>query len=195
MNLANRITVARVLIVPFFVLCLYQNGPWIQVAAVILFIIGAVSDTVDGRIARSRGEETNFGRILDPLADKFLVISALVVMVDREVIPGVPVLLIIARELGISGLRILAAKQGVVISASPAGKNKTASQIVAICFGLLSLLVRQFDNSDEVLGALLPWIHHILPLSTVWIAAGFSVYSGTQYIVRNWSLLDRASKS
>ena len=101
MNLANRITVGRIAIVPLFVLCLSTDGIWGQSLAIFIFFLGAVSDSLDGWVARSRGEETNFGRIMDPLADKLLVVAALIILVDKSVIPGIPVLLIISRELAI----------------------------------------------------------------------------------------------
>jgi len=195
MNLANRITVARIAIVPIFVLCLSMDGVWAQSSAMFIFFLGAVSDTLDGWVARRRGEETNFGRIMDPLADKLLVVAALIILVDKSVIPGIPVLLIISRELAISGLRILAAAQGVVIPASPAGKSKTATQVIAISSGLVALWLRSTHQLDMFLGSSLLWLGVILPVWTAWLAAVFSVYSGTQYVVRNWSLLDRASKS
>ena len=126
MNLPNKLTTARVVMIPLFLLALYQ-GQWL--AALVFFALASVTDALDGHIARSRGLVTDFGKFMDPLADKLLVTSALIAFVELLRVPGWVVFLIIARELAITGLRTLAAGKGVVLAADKWGKIKTVSQI------------------------------------------------------------------
>lgn len=140
---ANIVTMARILVIPIFVAVLLS--PWPQLTdneefwgtlqpwvAVIVFIAISATDAVDGYLARSRGEVTDFGKFLDPLADKILVCAALLGLVELQILPSWIALIILAREFIISGLRMLAAAQGIVIAASWYGKVKTVSQIIAI---------------------------------------------------------------
>jgi CDP-diacylglycerol--glycerol-3-phosphate 3-phosphatidyltransferase len=148
MNLANRITLARVVFIPVFLVVLLGDPapavrlpewfviarPWIAAG---IFIILAASDAVDGYIARSRNEVTTFGKFIDPLADKLLVTAALVALVDLDRLPSWIALVIISRELVVSGLRMVAIAEGHVIAASVSGKIKTWLQIIAIVIFLL----------------------------------------------------------
>lgn len=134
MNLPNKLTTLRVVMIPLFLLALYQDW-WL--AALILFALASVTDALDGHIARSQGLVTDFGKFMDPLADKLLVTSALLAFVELLDVPGWVVFLIIARELAITGLRTIAAGKGVVMAADKWGKVKTASQMVWICYGLV----------------------------------------------------------
>lgn len=134
MNLPNRLTLARVILIPFFLLALYL-GYW-QIALV-LFVLASVTDALDGHIARSRGLVTDFGKFMDPLADKLLVTAALIAFVELLNVSGWVVFLIIARELAITGLRTIAAGKGVVMAADKLGKLKTVTQMVWIIYGLV----------------------------------------------------------
>ena len=148
MNLANRITLARIVFIPVFLVVLLGQFPewltaprWWLIAqpwlAAIIFVALAASDAVDGHIARSRNQVTTFGKFIDPLADKLLVTAALVALVDLERIPSWVALVIISRELVVSGLRMVAVAEGRVIAASSFGKVKTVLQIIAIVAFLL----------------------------------------------------------
>lgn len=148
MNLANRITLARVVLIPVFLVVLLGEFPdpiavpsWWRIAqpwiAAAIFIALAASDAVDGYIARSRNQVTTFGKFIDPLADKLLVTAALVALVDLDRIPSWIALIIISRELVVSGLRMVAVAEGRVIAASNFGKVKTVLQIAAIVGFLL----------------------------------------------------------
>ena len=148
MNLANRITLARVVLIPVFLVVLLGEAPaswvvpdWWRLAqpwiAALIFIALAASDAVDGYIARSRNQVTTFGKFIDPLADKLLVTAALVALVDLERLPSWIALVIISRELVVSGLRMVAVAEGRVIAASSFGKAKTVLQIIAIVAFLL----------------------------------------------------------
>jgi len=136
-NLPNKITMFRIIMIPFFIIAMLVDFPGHQPLAVALFIIAAVSDSVDGHIARSRNLITDFGKFMDPLADKLLVCSAFICLVELHLIPSWVVIIIIAREFAITGLRTLAASDGIVIAASKWGKAKTMSQMIAIVALLL----------------------------------------------------------
>ena len=144
LGLANTVTLARILLIPFFLIALlsawpslfhssfllYALRPWIAAA---VFAVLAATDAVDGYLARSRGEITTFGKFIDPLADKILITAALLGLVQMNVLPAWIALVIIAREFIVSGLRMIASTEGVVIAASWLGKFKTNLQIIAIC--------------------------------------------------------------
>ncbi len=137
MNLPNKITMARIIMIPFFIVSLLVDFPYHEPIAVLLFVIASASDAVDGHLARSRNLITDFGKFMDPLADKLLVSSALICLVELQMIPSWVVIVIIAREFAITGLRTLAASDGIVIAASKWGKAKTISQMIAIVALLL----------------------------------------------------------
>lgn len=148
LNLANRVTLARVVLIPVFLVVLLGEPPsWLDVPgwwrsaqpwlAALIFIVLAASDAVDGYLARSRNEVTTFGKFIDPLADKLLVTAALVALVDLGRLPSWIALVIISRELVVSGLRMVAVAEGRVIAASHFGKIKTVLQISAIVAFLL----------------------------------------------------------
>ncbi len=132
MNIPNRLTVLRVLLVPVFVVFMLVpfSGEWAKWAALAVFVIASLTDLADGKIARKYGLVTNFGKFMDPLADKLLVCSALICFVATEQIPAAVVIVIVARELIISGVRLIAADQGVVLAANIWGKLKTACQMI-----------------------------------------------------------------
>lgn len=134
MNLPNKLTTARVLLIPLFLLTLYW-GYWH--VALVIFALASITDALDGHIARKYGLVTDFGKFMDPLADKLLVTAALLAFVELLRVPAWVVFLIIARELAITGLRTIAAGKGVVMAADQWGKVKTASQMVWICYGLV----------------------------------------------------------
>ena len=135
MNLPNKLTVMRVILIPFFVAALlYDNGSsqTMRVVANVIFIVASLTDLFDGKIARKYNLVTNFGKFMDPLADKILVISALVLFVELRYIPAWMSIIVIAREFLISGIRMLAAAKGEVIPAGKLGKYKTTSQMIVI---------------------------------------------------------------
>jgi CDP-diacylglycerol--glycerol-3-phosphate 3-phosphatidyltransferase len=171
-NLANRITILRMVFIPVFLVVLLGEVPsgivapsWWLIAqpwlAALIFAILAATDAVDGRIARSRNEITTFGKFIDPLADKLLVTAALVALVDLEGLPSWIALVIISRELVVSGLRMVAVAEGRVIAASSHGKVKTVLQVVAIvCFLLKdSALLRDLlGSAGQQLFGTVSWV-------------------------------------
>ncbi len=135
MNLPNKLTILRVLMIPFFIFFFMTDyaGPYSPLIALGIFIVASLTDLLDGKIARKYNLVTNFGKFMDPLADKLLVCSALICFVERNDLPAWFVIIIISREFIISGFRLIASDNGVVIAASYWGKFKTVFQMVMIC--------------------------------------------------------------
>ncbi|SKC73994.1 CDP-diacylglycerol--glycerol-3-phosphate 3-phosphatidyltransferase [Maledivibacter halophilus] len=176
MNLANKITIARILLVPIFMFFLLTNIPYGVTIATLIFIIAALTDSLDGYIARSRNQITKLGKFMDPLADKLLVTAALVSLVQMDRLPAWVVVIIISREIIVSVFRAVAASEGIVIAASPWGKAKTVSQIVAI-------LILLFNNVSFNL------LNIPFDILAVWAAVILTVISGFDYINKNKKVL------
>ena len=172
MNLPNKLTTMRMALVPVFIV-LYLMDYHYTAAAV--FIAASRTDFLDGHLARKHNLVTNFGKIMDPLADKLLVTSALVCMVQTGVVPGWMVIVILAREFAITGLRSVAASEGVVIAAAWSGKIKTVTQMIAIIFLLIG------NWPFELISV--PFAQIML-----WIAVIMTVYSGAEYIYKSREL-------
>lgn len=173
MNLPNKLTILRIFMIPAFMFLLLYQSPNYQFWAAIVFILASLTDTLDGHIARKYNLITNFGKFMDPLADKLLVTSAFLAFVEMDILPAWFVMVILAREFAITGIRTLAAKQGVVIAASKWGKMKTISQMVAIIVVLFHNFGLAFPL-DQVL---------------LYIALALTILSGADYIVKNIRLL------
>ncbi len=176
MNLANKITIARIFLVPVFMIFLLSKMPYGITIAAIIFIIAALTDSLDGYIARSRNQVTKLGKFMDPLADKLLVTAALVSLVQMGTLPAWIVVTIISREFIVSVFRAIAAAEGIVIAASPWGKAKTVSQIVAI----ISLLLNNYPFS---------LINFPFTTISLWIAVILTIVSGVDYIYSNKKIL------
>ncbi len=168
LNLPNLLSLSRVFLAPLVVLFLTLRIEWGDLIAGAVFILAALTDTADGYIARKRGIVTNLGKFIDPLADKILITAALVGLVELQRISAWIVVVILAREFIVTGLRMIAAAEGVVLAASRGGKTKTVAQIVAIVMMIFNL-----------------------PLATaaMWIALVLTVWSGMDYLVKGWGLL------
>jgi len=180
MNLPNKLTVMRVILVPFFIFFLLCDIPFgaqaNSVLALIVFIAASVTDALDGHIARSRNLVTNFGKFLDPLADKVLVISALVSFIQMGLAGAVPVIIIIAREFMVSGLRLVTANEGVVVAAGIWGKLKTAFTMVAIVIILFFAVLFGKDSTGYA-----AWVN-ITEQVLIWISTVLTVISGAIYL-------------
>lgn len=191
MNLPNKLTLMRVFLIPFYLLCMYIKFPFHFGAALVIFAAASITDALDGKIARSRGLVTNFGKFLDPLADKVLVIAALTVFVElKEVNMGaVPLIIISAREFMVSGLRLLAADSGVVVAAGIWGKLKTAFTMVAI-IAIMFWLSLCFDFSIGFPSAFINAVNNIVVPVLVWISTILTIVSGAVYLKGYWHLID-----
>ncbi|MBD5491306.1 MAG: CDP-diacylglycerol--glycerol-3-phosphate 3-phosphatidyltransferase [Lachnospiraceae bacterium] len=178
MNLPNKLTVFRVILIPFFVVLLLFDitayDDWIALA---IFIIASLTDFLDGHIARKYNLVTNFGKFMDPLADKLLVCSALICLVELSRIPAWIVIVIIAREFIISGFRLIASDNGVVIAASYWGKFKTTFQIVMICLMIANL---------EPL--------YLVTQVVMWAALLLTVVSLVDYLIKNRGVMQESGK-
>ena len=173
MNLPNKLTVMRVILVPFFIFFLLCDVPFGSQASSIL---ASVTDALDGHIARSRNLVTNFGKFLDPLADKVLVISALVCFIQMGLVGAVPVIIIIAREFMVSGLRLVTANEGVVVAAGIWGKLKTAFTMVSIVIILFFAVLFGKDSTGYA-----AWVN-ITEQVLIWISTILTVISGAIYL-------------
>jgi CDP-diacylglycerol--glycerol-3-phosphate 3-phosphatidyltransferase len=168
LNLPNLLSLSRVFLAPLVVVFLTLRIEWGDLIAGAVFILAALTDTADGYIARKHGIVTNLGKFIDPLADKILTTAALVGLVELQRIPAWMVVLILAREFMVTGLRMIAAAEGVVLAASKGGKAKTVSQIIAIVMMIFNLP---------------------LATSAMWLALLLTVWSGMDYLMKGWSLL------
>lgn len=172
MNIANKVTMIRLVLIPVFVVCFYIYGTSYNIAAIV-FLVASLTDALDGYLARSRNLVTNFGKFVDPLVDKVLTIAAFIVLVEAKVIPAWAVIIIIARELIITGFRTLAADMGITIAASVWGKAKTISQMVSLVMLLLNV------SALNKLG-----------IYVFYLAVILTVLSGWDYLVKNKKVLD-----
>lgn len=191
MNLPNRITLARIFMIPLMLVFLLVDMEWWsqeislgvyslpvnQLIAAVLFIIAASTDGIDGYIARKHNLVTNLGKLLDPLADKLLVASVLIALVAMGKCDALIAVIIISREFAVTGLREVALLEGSVIAASKWGKAKTITQIVAIS----ALLLNNFPFE---------WIHFPFDEIAIWLAAIITIYSGVDYFVKNKNVLN-----
>lgn len=189
MNLANKLTMIRMILVPIFLLFIAVKGiPYGTILATVVFVIAAITDKLDGYIARSRNQITNFGKLMDPLADKLLVSSALVSLVEFQIIPTWVAMIIIAREFLVTGLRSLAASEGIVLAASKWGKAKTATQIVAIIFALINLTYVNGGLSTYIYIYISQSFMSLITNVCISVAVIITILSGVDYFVKNKSL-------
>ncbi|MDR1914727.1 MAG: CDP-diacylglycerol--glycerol-3-phosphate 3-phosphatidyltransferase [Clostridiales bacterium] len=174
MNLPNKLTLLRVCLIPVF-LILYPYAvlgePLSRYSALVVFVIASLTDALDGHIARSRGLVTNFGKLMDPLADKLLVAAAMIAMVQTAELPAWVAILIISREFLITGFRMIALEKNMVIAASKWGKLKTISQIIMIVIILLNILPYQIEYG------------------IILIATALTVISAADYVMKNLRLI------
>lgn len=191
MNLPNKLTLARVFLIPFFLLFMYLKMPFHYAIALVIFAAASITDALDGKIARSRNLVTNFGKFLDPLADKVLVLAALTVFVEiPEVKMGaVPLIIITAREFMVSGLRLLAADSGVVVAAGMWGKLKTAFTMVTI-IGVLAWLSFCNDLGISIADSVCRAVDNVVIPVLIWISTLLTVISGGIYLKGYWHLID-----
>ena len=166
MNTANKLTLCRVVMIPIFIVLLYLEFTGHLWVALAVFILASITDFVDGYVARHYNQVTDFGKFMDPLADKLLVMSAMVWFVEVGWMPAWACFVVIARELAVTGLRLVAVEQGLVIAAGKSGKVKTAATMVCIC------LLLAIPNEP-------------LRLVCVAVILVTTVYSGVEYFVKN----------
>lgn len=167
MNLPNKLTLLRVFLIPVFLVLLYVEFPFHMYVALGVFILASITDFVDGKIARSQNLVTDFGKFMDPLADKLLVMSAMLWFVEQGRMPAWCMLIVVAREFAVTALRLIAVDNGRVIAAAWSGKLKTFSTMIGICLMLLPLNLSWVDTLCVV----------VIVLTTL--------YSGLEYFLKN----------
>ena len=188
MNLANKLTMLRIFLVPIFLIFIAMKGiPYGTIIATLIFIIASLTDQLDGYIARSRNQVTTFGKFMDPLADKLLVTSALISLVELGLIPSYAAIIIIAREFAVSGLRTIAASEGKIIAASWWGKIKTVIQIIAIVLLLIKVNIEtspylaSLINNNSVMNK----FFEVAPNVFLYLAVIITIISGIDYFIKN----------
>jgi CDP-diacylglycerol--glycerol-3-phosphate 3-phosphatidyltransferase len=198
MNLPNKLTLLRILLVPVFLVCMYVQFPYHFTAALLVYAVASITDALDGKIARSRNLVTTFGKFADPLADKILVLAAFAAMADVNAngiedvvghlhVNGIVVTIIAAREFMVSGLRLVTAEKGVVVAAGIWGKLKTAFTMVAQVFILIYLcLADDFVFYPVYYDTVISWFLFVL----VWISVILTIISGAIYLKGYWKYID-----
>jgi len=173
MNGPTQLTLARIALIPFIIVFSYLGDPYISWGSLIIFVAASITDALDGYLARKHKLVTTFGKLLDPLADKLLVLTAFMVLLEREFIPAWLAVLMIGREMGLTGLRAFLAAEGIVASASQLGRLKMITQSIGICF----LFVGHIS------------IFHTIGTYTIYAALLFAYLSGYYYLREFWSEL------
>ena len=191
MNLPNKLTLSRFLLTVAFLAVMFSKVRFHETIALVFFIAAGVSDFLDGQIARRQKLITNFGILMDPLADKIMVCSAFIAFIELDWMRAWMVVIVVARELAITGLRLLAASKNVVLAAEGYGKHKTISQIVAIISILVLHSYEQWGALGQavfgfsILGA--PWVVRFADLAK-WVAVALTFVSGWLYLWKNRTL-------
>ena len=174
MTLATKITLVRIACIPAYMVFMYLSGGvtnlWMWIALA-LFILASITDYVDGSIARRRNQVTDLGKFLDPLADKLLVLAAMVMFCQWNLIPAWALMIVLAREFAVTGLRLVAVGNGTVIAAGWSGKVKTASTMIGLCFAM----------AFPGVSWLVTTVNIVIVVTTV--------YSGVEYFIQNWKCL------
>ncbi len=181
MNTPNKLTLLRVLLIPFFVWAMYMDQ---TIGALVIFVIASATDALDGHLARKNNLVTNFGKFMDPIADKLLVMSALLMLVDR--IGPIFIIIMLGREFVISGFRLVASDAGIVIAAGNSGKLKTIIQMVMIVYLLVESAIVASVSTSTFGGINIAVIGDVLIYASVIL----SLYSCFEYIRDNFSLLE-----
>ena len=169
MTTANKLTIARVFLIPVFLVVMYGEFPGYRYVALAIYIVACLTDLLDGYIARHYNQISDFGKFMDPLADKCLVVAALAVFVAEGSLDAWILVAVLVREFAVSGMRLVAAERGRVIAAGWSGKIKTASTMVCICLILFG-------------------IPHVLNVICQIVILATTVYSGVEYFVKNWDV-------
>ena len=193
MNLPNKLTLLRFLLVPVFMVFMYIDNPYSYLIGLIVFAVASFTDFLDGSIARKYNMVTDFGKFMDPLADKLLTTVALIYLCLNGFCHEVVICIVLAREFAVSGIRLIAAanpKGSKVIAAGMMGKAKTVFQMVASMLGLLSMALFALD----IMGAeTYAWMN-LITNGLMWIMAVLTVVSGMQYIIPNFDLIKNAKQ-
>ena len=179
MNLPNKLTLLRVVLVPVFMVFMMFDSLWAKLAGLLVFIAASLTDMLDGKIARSRGLVTTFGKFADPLADKMLTTAAFLVFMEKGIIGAWPIFIVLVREFAVSGIRLAAAADGTVIAASFWGKFKTVTQMISIIAGILLMCIELIPTD----------VANMITALLIWLSVLFTIISGVEYVLKNRKLL------
>lgn len=180
MNLANKLTISRIVLAGVFILCLFIRGVGAKFAALAVFLIASITDYYDGLIARRSNSITDFGKLMDPIADKILILGGFLAFVEMRIIPAWMVMVIVARELVITGVRVLALSKKRVLAAGVAGKHKTVSQIVAMVSILVFLIIRDSGFTFRYIEYYSKGIYALMLITVI-----MTLTSGISYMIQN----------
>ena len=192
MNLPNKLTLLRIILVPFFIIAMLVNFPFHYLVAGCIFGIASVTDTLDGKIARSRNLVTDFGKFADPLADKILVLTALVCFLQVGLLGSfgaIPVIIVLFREFAVSGIRLVAASSGKVVAANIWGKIKTVSQMVGISVIFAMQVVLEVLNAMKISTGFVSEVFYYIGNGFIWLSTLFTLISGIIYLKDNIGFL------
>lgn len=192
MNLPNKLTLLRIILVPFFIIAMLVNFPFHYLVAGCIFGVASVTDTLDGKIARSRNLVTDFGKFADPLADKILVLTALVCFLQVGLLGSfgaIPVIIVLFREFAVSGIRLVAASSGKVVAANIWGKIKTVSQMVGISVIFAMQVVLEVLNAMKVSTGFITEVFYYIGNGLIWLSTVFTLISGIIYLKDNIGFL------
>lgn len=192
MNLPNKLTLLRIILVPFFIIAMLVQFPFHYLVAGCIFGIASVTDTLDGKIARSRNLVTDFGKFADPLADKILVLTALVCFLQVGLLGSfgaIPVIIVLFREFAVSGIRLVAASSGKVVAANIWGKIKTVSQMVGISVIFAMQVVLEILGAMKVSTGFVSEVFYYIGNGLIWLSTVFTLISGIIYLKDNISFL------
>ncbi len=202
MTTANKITMVRILMIPFFIYFALQYDKTSLIIALVLFCLASVTDFLDGYIARKYNQITDFGKFVDPLADKLLVTAALLIFIEKGIFPSWMVFIVLAREFIITSLRNVAAAKGKVLAASWTGKVKTCVQIAGIIIDFFVLILssntlEEINNIQSSIGVIGGVDGPTAVLTTgvgitdivAWVVTLVTIYAGIDYMVKNWDLV------
>lgn len=192
MNLPNKLTLLRIILVPFFIIAMLVNFPFHYLVAGCIFGVASVTDTLDGKIARSRNLVTDFGKFADPLADKILVLTALVCFLQVGLLGSfgaIPVIIVLFREFAVSGIRLVAASSGKVVAANIWGKIKTVSQMVGISVIFAMQVVLEVLNAMKISTGFITEVFYYIGNGLIWLSTVFTLISGIIYLKDNISFL------
>lgn len=203
MTTANKITMVRILMIPFFIYFALQADKTSLIIALVLFCLASVTDFLDGYIARKYNQVTDFGKFVDPLADKLLVTAALLIFIEKGIFPAWMVFIVLAREFIITSLRNVAAAKGKVLAASWTGKVKTCVQIAGIIidFFVLILISGSLEDMNNAIASSIGVIGGAagptavltagfgIPNIVAWVVTLVTIYAGVDYMVKNWGLV------
>jgi CDP-diacylglycerol--glycerol-3-phosphate 3-phosphatidyltransferase len=196
MNLPNKLTILRIVLAFIFILLLFIHGLGAKVAAFVVFLSASLTDLLDGYLAKKNNQITDFGRLMDPIADKILILSAFLAFVEMGLVPAWMVVIILFREVAVTGLRILALNKGKVIPADSGGKHKTVSQVLAILAILILIIFKAAGPVAPIFWspnteAIYKDSIYVLMLITV----ALTLISGVSYLVKNREVYAHAKES